>query len=240
MWWELIMYPIYAIFAWVIYVKLVIPFMYQFYYQRQGIPFSCWWAPISDMISLAKFYDKGELPILSMQRSWFTKDDVNTKLPGISGIQLIGNSLLNVGSPEAFEAIFIPLAKYVSKNPLERELATQMFPDAIFFKESDAADFKPRRHSLSASLFKAKLVFMMEDIKRLTLIKIKERESQTEFDIIQFFLELQASIIIQFGMGGDREWDREFMYEKVDGSKSPIKMFEFFNQLIDDLGERLE
>jgi len=244
MWLQLILYPILAIFGWILFSKLVLPWIHQYHYSKQGVPFSCWWAPIADMITLAKIYDPatGSFPMMNMLRGWFGKgaDDVNAQLPGISGMILAGNPFLNVGSPEAFEQIFIHLAKYVSKNPVERDMATLFMPDAIFFKESDDADFKPRRHSLSSSLFKAKLLSMMEDIKKLTLIKIKERENETEFDIIGFFLELQASVIIQFAIGGDKEWDREFMYEQKDGSKQAMKMYIFFNQLVDDLGERME
>jgi len=166
--------------------------MHQYHYAKQGVRYSCWWAPISDTMALAKCYDSetGLLPLSKMIRDMFVNGDPNTKLPTITGVHLAGNPFLTASGPEAFEQIFIPLAKYVSKNPAEKELATLMLPDAIFFKDSHESDFKPRRRSLSSSLFKAKLLSMMEDIKKLTLIKIKERENEKELDIVDFFLNL--------------------------------------------------
>lgn len=80
----------------------------------------------------------------------------------------------------------------------------------------------------------------MREIKRFTIKQLKEYKDKPELDIVDFFLRLQASIIIQFGIGGEEQYKKEFDYEMPDGSKVKKDMIRIFNQLIDDVGERIE
>ena len=201
-----------------------------------------------DTYTIFSLYDAktGVLPIMSAIRKMFLTAEQNEnpkqhQLPGLCGMVMLGNPFLTVNSPELFEKIFTPpLSKYVTKNPLEKDATHMLFKEAFFFKLSEDKDFAERRKTLSSSLFKDKLRLMMNQIKRVCMEHIREHKDKDEFDIVDFFLRLQGKIIIQFGLGGDKPYDKMFDYEEADGTIKSITMIQLFEKLVDDLGERIE
>ena len=118
------------------------------------------------------------------------------------GLHLVGQPMLIINGPELVEDIMTRLAPYVTKEHVQRDLNRFLLYESIFFKKTEESDFAKRRKALSSSLFKNKLVLMMESIKRVTLEHLREYKDEDKVNIGEFFRQLQSKIIIQFAIGG--------------------------------------
>ena len=162
-------YVLLALIAWVIYKKMIAGWIFQCRYTKQGVRFNTWWAPIKDGLELGDNL-VGEVGVFlmndSLKNKFLTTEQLQDKdkhtLPPMIGMHVLGQSMLIVQSPELVEEIFGPLGKYVTKEEQIRDLNSFLVVDSIFFKKTEDLDFPKRRKGLSSSLFKNKLLLMMQ------------------------------------------------------------------------------
>ena len=69
------------------------------------------------------------------------KEPERHQLPGISGVHILGSSMVCLSTAEAMEQNFIKYPKQTTKSKHKRDAAKLILGDAIFFKLTEDVDF---------------------------------------------------------------------------------------------------
>ncbi|CDW86732.1 cytochrome p450 [Stylonychia lemnae] len=130
---------------------------------------------------------------------------------------------LFVNRHEPLQDLFVTKNKFFDKHPFTARLFKKTLGDGTLFAKSDELWAKKRK-SLSSSLYKQKLIQMVETMKQIALETIKEWEQQGEIDIVAEAANLMMRNILACVFG--RQNDNPIVKYKENGKIRDMKLGE--------------
>ncbi|CDW71064.1 cytochrome p450 [Stylonychia lemnae] len=219
-----------AYFVWDRYfrVKLRINF-----YEKQGIQFPAGFVPIfGSYPKIMKFMEQhttNKYPIID-----FINYAQGENPPIYTGMVFGKQMCIMINRHEPLQDLFISKNKFFDKNPFSANLLKQTLGDShVFLKTNEL--WAKKRKVISASLYKQKLVQMVETMKDIASETMVEWEKQGELDVVTEIANMMMRNILACVFG--RYNDNPSVQYKENGEIKQLKLGQSIQQ---NIGKGLE
>ncbi|CDW86900.1 cytochrome p450 [Stylonychia lemnae] len=189
-----------AYFVWDRYIRVKLRINY---YEKQGIQFPGGFVPFfGSYPKLIKFIEEHkpkQYPIID-----FINHTQGSNPPTYTGMLIARQLCLIINRHEPLQDLFITKNKYFDKHPNTGQLVGKTLGDSTLFQKSNELWAKKRK-SISSSLYKQKLVQMVETMKDIACETMAEWEKQGELDIVAETANMMMKNILACVFGRQNE-----------------------------------
>ena len=207
-----------ALVAWLIYARLVVPYMQYARLKRQGVVFNTQGFPLFYDVPAMWNYGKKEQYKASLLH--VIKDTNNLAVnPPIYAVWTPVKIVTYICRAELLEEVFVNSANLYTKDPFSLDMAVESRTSpSLSGLDSFHKEYPARRKVISSAFFKGRIHSLMKTVKKCLLQALKEieRKNLDTIDIVKFTHELQCKIMLQIVVGRDNSV-RLIKWEKDDG-----------------------
>ncbi|CDW76725.1 cytochrome p450 [Stylonychia lemnae] len=209
-------------FVWDRYIRIILRIKY---YEKQGVKFHEFVPFFGSYPGIMKFIkekDPKRFPTIDYLKHCF-----GLPLPLYTGFISTRVLYLYINSHEPLQELFVTKNKYFDKHPSTSTFLKKTVGDSTLFMKSNELWAKKRR-SLSASLYKQKLVQMVETMKQIGLETIEEWGKRGEIDIVTETANLMMKNTLACVFG--RQNENPIIKYKENGQIRDIRLGESIQQ----------
>ncbi|CDW80479.1 cytochrome p450 [Stylonychia lemnae] len=203
------------------------------FYEKQGVPFHSGFLPfLGHYYELIKFQKKNNPtlhPLIEYIQTYFDQ-----KPPVFSGIIFSQRLCLFVNRPEALRELFVSKNRFFDKHPSSGNILKKIAGDSIAFQKSNQIWAKKRK-VISSSLYKQKLIVMLDIMKEIVLETKDQWAKQGTIDIVQETSNMMMTIILACAFGRQNE-NPLINYKE----KGEIRQIQLGQALSTNLGRAIE
>eukprot|EP00347_Sterkiella_histriomuscorum_P011732 403371320 len=217
------------------------------YYKAQGVSFHKGFVPVLghfyQILKFEKQHKPAIYPLIAYIQNEFgqIRDEKNQKvikqcaLPKFTGIIFSQRLCLVVNQPDVANELFIAKNKYFDKHPSTGNIVKNIAGDSILFAKTTML-WSQKRKAISQSLYKDKLIKMMEINKQIVCETMIEWKGMKEFDIVKETSNMLMKVVLASAFG--RQNENPLIEQLNQGVKSMVPMGQALSQNVGRAIER--